>query len=605
MVAGHLREGLNRLPPVLLLAAFCLPLFFGLDRTDLENDEAIYAYAVESILVTGEWLSPRISPSADTVFLEKPPLKFWIVAAPIQLGLLPLDEVGLRLWDAVFGGIAFVYVFLIGRRLAGWICGAMALLVLFGHEPLLFIHGLRSHNMEAALFLCYCGGVYHYLALMDAADGRARARHIAAITALFCLGFLTKFVAALFLPMVLAAAAVLLPAHRRRLAADWRRWRLAGLLAAAVIVPWFAYQSVQEGAGFWRVIVGEHVYARFTDSVDPAHRMPWDFYLSSAWFQLARSGSAWWAAFGLIVLAGQTLRRRRAEELVVLLWLVLPLCLISLGTSKLYHYFYPYLPPIALAAGYGLAWLVTLFAGAAARRRETVAGWFSAQRARWPSRVTLGGSRPARWQPLFAALMAVALALAVLALIEPVRVTLGGQTLFRNHSVPRPLLAAVLFAWLAGFGRLAAVVIAALIISFLVPTPVEGYRANLGRLAQTSHPLRTLGECVRDVEASKRARGDAVLEPYTPVRDGFLHSYFYYLRGSGWFEQLDDERLRDAAFTPGRERPVIVEATDYVAFLSRAGAHDPMPEGFSQPGLVILLPGEYARCRSAAAEWAR
>ena len=30
---------------------------------------------------------------------------------------------------------------------------------------------------------------------------------------------------------------------------------------------------------------------------------------------------------------------------------------ISLGSSKLYHYFYPYVPPLALAGGYGVAWL--------------------------------------------------------------------------------------------------------------------------------------------------------------------------------------------------------------------------------------------------------
>ena len=37
-------------------------------------------------------------------------------------------------------------------------------MVLFVHGPLLFEHGLRGNNMEAPLLLCYCGGVYHYLA---------------------------------------------------------------------------------------------------------------------------------------------------------------------------------------------------------------------------------------------------------------------------------------------------------------------------------------------------------------------------------------------------------------------------------------------------------
>ena len=78
----------------LVLALFCLPLFVGLGRTDLGHDEAIYAFGVDRILETGDWLIPKSSPHDDAAFLEKPPLKFWIVAAPIRLGLLPHDEFG-------------------------------------------------------------------------------------------------------------------------------------------------------------------------------------------------------------------------------------------------------------------------------------------------------------------------------------------------------------------------------------------------------------------------------------------------------------------------------------------------------------------------------
>ena len=95
----------------LVIAAFCLPLFIGLGRTDLENDEAIYSFAVDEILEAATGCNPRRSPHDDAVFLEKPPLKFWIVAAPIRLGLLPHDEFGLRFWDALFGALAFLYVF--------------------------------------------------------------------------------------------------------------------------------------------------------------------------------------------------------------------------------------------------------------------------------------------------------------------------------------------------------------------------------------------------------------------------------------------------------------------------------------------------------------
>ena len=90
-----------------VLALFCLPLFISLGQADLENDEAIYSFAVDRILESGDWLAPKLSPTEDSTFLEKPPLKFWIVAAPIKAGLLPLNEFGLRFWDVVFGAAAW------------------------------------------------------------------------------------------------------------------------------------------------------------------------------------------------------------------------------------------------------------------------------------------------------------------------------------------------------------------------------------------------------------------------------------------------------------------------------------------------------------------
>ena len=80
---------MSRLWPALVLLLFCLPLFVGLGRADLETDEAIYSFAVDRILEIGDWLQPKSSPSETAVFLEKPPLKFWIVAAPIKRRAAP------------------------------------------------------------------------------------------------------------------------------------------------------------------------------------------------------------------------------------------------------------------------------------------------------------------------------------------------------------------------------------------------------------------------------------------------------------------------------------------------------------------------------------
>jgi 4-amino-4-deoxy-L-arabinose transferase-like glycosyltransferase len=164
-------------------------------------------------------------------------------------------------------------------------------------------------------------------------------------------------VAALFLPLVLGLASLLVGRYRMRLARDWRVWLGVSLLALALIAPWFVYSTVVFGREFWRVIVGAHVYTRFTASLDPAHLHPWNHYFVQLIDGLRRSGALWMVGIGAVLFVVETIRRRRADGLVVMLWFAVPIALISLGTSKLYHYAYPFLPPVALAGGFLIAFL--------------------------------------------------------------------------------------------------------------------------------------------------------------------------------------------------------------------------------------------------------
>ena len=203
---------------------FCAPLFVGLGLTDLrERRSRSYSYAAERIVETGDWLNPigcavdrhRLPRQAAAEVLDSSRL-------PIRLGLLPDNDFGLRFWDAVMGGVAFLYVFAIGRRMAGWFCGAASLLLLYSFDSLIFTHGLRGNNMEAAVVLAYAGAVYHFLRWAEARRlPRCPGAHALAVALYFLLGFLSKFVA------------VGLPAdHARRRGAridDGARQSLAGV----------------------------------------------------------------------------------------------------------------------------------------------------------------------------------------------------------------------------------------------------------------------------------------------------------------------------------------------------------------------------------------
>ena len=564
---------------LLVVACFCLPLFRGLDQRDLQNDEAIYAYAVDRMVDGAGWMTPRSSPT-DGAFLEKPPLKFWMVAAPIEAGLLPHDEMGMRFFDVVLGSVAFLYVYLLGVRLAGPVCGAVAVLVLFTFEPLLSEHGLRSNNMEAALFLCHAGGLYHFARWVEGA-GRPRV-HALAMSACFVLGFMTKFVAAAFLPLIAIAAVICDRPARARVAAAWRDWLAPVAVAALAILPWFLYQSLRSGGAVWSVMLGQHVYTRFTASLDPQHLESWNFYFVETWTHLRASEAAWIVIAGAITLSVAASRHRGWLPKLVLAWAVLPFVLLSLGTSKLYHYAYAFLPPLGLAAGHAAALWIRGVAGAGSRLRDRAPRWQASPRS-----------------PLVAALKAAAALVAVAALLLAAWTTIRGRvelawndlTLFRSSSVERPLTIAAIGFFISTRAHAFLATLALLPLAPLLP--LEAYHATLARTGTGAAPLRAIRDCGLSLRASHQV-GEGF---YNASSREVYHSYFYYLRRLGsWQSSIhpDPAEMRARLYTAGHQTPVVLSQDDFDTWLhSRRRTPPAIAVG---DGIVVVLPGAYEAC---------
>jgi hypothetical protein len=589
------REGLSRpLWLAVILVAFCVPLFVGLDRRDLENDEAIYSYAVDSILASGDWLNPVLSPFETNRFLEKPPLKFWIVAAPIALGILPHNELGFRAWDPLFGSIALLYVFALGRRLGGVVCGLIGVFVLFIYSPLLFVHGLRDNAMEAPLFLSYCGGIYHFLVWATAADntdrsGTSTLRHAVAVMLYFVLGFMTKFVASLFLPVVLLAATVSNREALRRALTQWRRWVALAGVAIVLIVPWFIYQYRTEGNGLFHVMFGEHVVTRFTTSLDPGHVHPWNFYYVTMMEQFGYSQVTWLVLIGAVVLLANTVVRPSLERVLIVFWFAIPVALISTGTSKLHHYLYPFLPPVALAAGYGPAWLLAV-------GRSYIDRAMDAAHTRWVARRAWGPAVRNTLLALAAVAVFTALVTFVLGRID---VAIGTRPFFRNSSVERPLVIALLFAMLAGHGVAAArVLLPAILVAAVLP--MNQYRSILEQLGEERHVVRNVSECLQRIRTAEVAAGRTPPGVYAVGGERwFLHSYFFYLRKVGGWQSMtvaDDSTLEQSLFTPGLQRPIMMGDPEYQEFKKRKGEALQAVPALALREVLLLMPGPYAAC---------
>jgi 4-amino-4-deoxy-L-arabinose transferase-like glycosyltransferase len=581
-----------------VIGCFCAPLFIELGGRDLRNDEAIYAYAIERMLETGDWLTPRAIPF-DGPFLEKPPLKFWMVAAPLAIGLFPPDEIGLRLVDACLGALAFVYVFLLGRWLSDSVGGVAAVLVLFTFDPLVFEHGLRSNNMEALLVLCYAGGVYHIARWIDGGGAGRAARHRWPVALYFAFGFMAKFVAILFLPLIVLAAVLARRDGWHTVRSIWRAWLGPAALVIVMSAPWFVYQALTTGREVWAVMFGQHIYTRFTGSLDVQHLQPWHHYIATLWLQLQAAGSGWIAVGGGAALGIAGSRRDGWLARVFLCWAIVPVALMSLGSSKLFHYIYPFLAPVALGAGYA----ASLAFKAAADLLTAVA---APVRRRLPAPLD---SPSGAVRAIARALIVVAGLAALAGLITAMRGTISWEiadaTVFRNRSVIRPFLLAAALLYAAGHVRWAASALASILLVVLLPA--AAYQKTLEQAAVIHRPLRAARDCITDV---RRSTGEsATLYNAAPALT--YHVYSYYFRDfEPWLrvDRPDPAELHRRLTVPGQQTPVLITDADYRG-LALAITEEEIPSdagaplvGFSaDAGVVVLLPGPYAACASRAA----
>jgi 4-amino-4-deoxy-L-arabinose transferase-like glycosyltransferase len=580
---------------VLVLLCCGLPLFLGLGLRDLGNDEAIYSYSVDRAVELHQWLTPR-DISGDGPFVEKPPLKTWIVSAGIRLGL-PDDEFGLRVFDPLFATIAFAYVFALGCRLSGPLCGLTAVLVLFTFQPLVFEHGVRTNNMESGLLLTYCGGVYHFGRWRESAATGGGRWHAHATTLFFAFGFLMKFVAALFLPIVMVAAWCWPPKPAVTWSAVSRAWRVPGLVAAAVIAPWFLYETRLLGSHFWRVILGDHVVKRFTSFLDPAHLHPWYFYLQQTYLSLNQSASLWAVGLGLVALAGRAWAGRDALARLLLVWAIVPIVLMSIGTSKLYHYAYPFIPPLAIGAG--LAAAIWWDAAVPSLRSALGAGWIARARVTraWPRRLL----NTAAW---------AAVGLAAWTLFRgSVSIHVRGAHVFQSSSPFRPLAIAAMLFLAAGSTAASARTLAAAGLALVLPLFM--YHLTVEQFSAVRNPLHVLRQCVsQQIAAGTVARGGV----YVSEPSSFGWPYRYYLRAAGpWVE--GDGASFDAVLNRlsvrGKEAPVLLADRDFADLQPRLLAAGTFGTGAvrvvadDESAGVILLPGPFAACADGvvAAGW--
>ena len=326
----------NALPvrgTLLLLALLSALLLFRLGQAPLLGpDEPRYARVAVEMARRGDLVTPTLS---GEPWLEKPALYYWLAGAGFRR--LGETETAARL-PSVAGALLLVgATALVGARLYGGAAGLHAGFVL-ATSLLVFAYG-RAAAMDMLLAGTLTAGL-GLIALRLA--GIAGPLAIPFGHALLGLAVLAKGPLGLLLPGLVVLAFLALT----------RQWRFLrelfaprALLAFAVVaLPWYLAVWRDQGQRFLDVFFLDHNLQRFTSTV---HNHPGAFWY---YLPVLLGGLFPWSG---LVLAGLASLRPRASrsDLLVALWLALPLAFFSMAGSKLPGYVLPCLPPLALLCG--------------------------------------------------------------------------------------------------------------------------------------------------------------------------------------------------------------------------------------------------------------
>lgn len=323
-----------------MLALVLLVFGMSLVRPLAWPDEARYGGVGYGMLVSGDWLTPRLD---GMPFFHKPPLLHWLQASSMAV-------FGVHVWSARLVPLAHAIVMLLSmywatRYFAGeqvaqracWILGT-SLTIMAGGQYL-------NHDMPVAAWIglaiwCFGGAL-----LVQGKTGR----RLALLGFVACgLGVLGKGLIGLVLPgLVIFVWLFVVRLWPRALHLPWGTGLL---LFALVALPWFVLAQRQYPELFDYLIIGQH-FRRYTGSTFN-NKVPFWFYLPilagllfpwallAAWDGLR---SAWRQRLALL---------RQPEPWTALLWVwvIAITVFFSLPKSKLVGYILPVLPPLAVLA---------------------------------------------------------------------------------------------------------------------------------------------------------------------------------------------------------------------------------------------------------------
>ncbi len=323
------------MPAALAFTAVWFVLLWG--RPLYDPDEGRYAEIPREILSNGDWLIPHLD---GLVYLEKPPLQYWLSA--LSLRLFGEGEASARLWTGLFGYLTLAVVAALARHLWGSGAAIRAWLLLSG--SVLFV--LLGHQLTLDMTLCFwlvASLACFIVAQSGGASDRAAPRWMLGCWATMALAVLTKGLIGVLIPGTTLAIYVLW----QRDGALLRRLNfVAGLgLMLVMAAPWFVLASRANPEFLQFFFIREH-FQRFLTPIEERSE-PWWFFIPVLFVgvlpwvtQAARALALDWR--------GTAPRGQLDAVRLLWIWSVFVLLFFSASNAKLIPYILPALPTLAL-----------------------------------------------------------------------------------------------------------------------------------------------------------------------------------------------------------------------------------------------------------------
>ncbi|MBB6611561.1 glycosyltransferase family 39 protein [Pontibacter sp. Tf4] len=302
----------------------------------LETSEARYAEISRNMLVTCDWLHPRL---LGILHYHKPPVTYLISAG--GMALFGVNSFGVRFFLQISLLLQGLLVYLLAKELFRNREIAVTALLVYFTMPVVLI---SARNLTTDSYLAN----FELLAIWAWVKHKSTARHgwVYLFYSLLGLAFLTKGPVGLVFPVLVVISYAF---HKTETGSKTNvKHLLAGFALFLVLGgSWFVYLMLQDRQ-FVDYFFIRHIVDRYAHAEAFSREKPWWFYivlaplLSLPWSVILLSNYKWLSDL------------QRRFKWLFMLWLVVPLLFFSFSSSKLILYILPLFAGLALL----VAWLL-------------------------------------------------------------------------------------------------------------------------------------------------------------------------------------------------------------------------------------------------------